>query len=69
MRGTGKILVAMVLVISIAEGSLAGPAEEADRKKGRAEEIARELVSLRRGLARTFIGAQTELMEQTFQQV
>jgi hypothetical protein len=69
MRESQTVLLATVLVLSLVEGSLAGPVTDVDGKKARAEEIARELVDLRSGLARTFISADTEVTEQTFQQV
>jgi hypothetical protein len=69
MRETKTVLFAAILVLSLATGSLAGPGADVDAKKARAEAIARELVDLRSGLARTFLSADTEVTEQTFQQV
>jgi len=69
MREVRIVLVAVVLVMGLGRGALATSPPEADGKKARAEEIAQELVSLRSNLARTFISADTEVTEETFQQV
>jgi hypothetical protein len=69
MRESVRIVFAIALVGTLAGASLAASADDAARKKDRAEEIAKELVSLRSDLARTLISAQTEVTEQTFQQV
>ncbi|MFZ5875896.1 MAG: Tll0287-like domain-containing protein [Nitrospirota bacterium] len=68
MRETASV-VALVLIVVGAAGSPAGLAADADQKKVRAQEIAHELLSLRSALARTFISADTEVTEQTFQRV